>query len=51
MRVYVIKADSHMLRRSPVIGPRGAAGRGTGESREPRRKLGNTIPPYAVSVV
>ena len=30
MWVYVIKADSHLLLRSPLIGPRGVAGRGTG---------------------
>ena len=35
----MIKADGHVLRRSPVIGPRGAAGRGTGESREPHGRL------------
>ena len=35
------EADSHVLRRSPLIGPRGAARLGTGESREPRGDLGS----------
>ena len=39
--VYVTEADSHVLRRSPLIGPRGAARLGTGESKEPRGDLGS----------
>ena len=39
--VYVTEADSHVLRRSPLIGPRDTARLGTGESREPRGELGS----------
>ena len=42
--VYMTEADSHVLRRSPLIGPRGAARLGMGGgggSREPRGDLGS----------
>ena len=38
---YVTAADNHVLRGSPLIGPRSAARLGTGETREPRGNLGS----------